>query len=302
VEAQLKWLNALQSIADRLRTLRDRRKTRRCLHDIAVLEKERNRISQQLDPFLLRRFEILLERRQGKAIAPIRGKSCGACGLVLPEQTVIDVQTMEFLISCESCNRFLYWDHEEERKRQAQIAAEAASVTPKQVKKVKTFEPVAIRKVEVAKRVGVQVPAVKKRPPETPKSSEVSAAYQKIAAKTGAPEKTVPPKESVGKRKPAAKKPVVKKPTAKKPVPKKPAVKKSAAKKPVTKKPVVKKSAAKKPILKKPVVKKSAIKKPVPKKPVAKKSGTKKTAVKKSPHRKRAPGISRTPKRSPTRK
>jgi hypothetical protein len=87
------------------------------VEEIESLEQKKKRVQQRVQPALLRRFEILLERRQGKAIVPIRGKSCGACGLVLPVQTVIDVQTREFIITCESCTRFLYWSREEARAR-----------------------------------------------------------------------------------------------------------------------------------------------------------------------------------------
>jgi len=257
VEAQLQWLHALQAIEDRLRALRDGRKTRRCLLDIAALEKERIRLSQQLDPRLLRRFEILLERRQGKAMAPIRGKSCGACGLVLPEQTVVDVQTMEFLISCESCNRFLYWDHEEERKREARIAAEVARAKSEQAQGVKTVEPVGVRRAKAAKRVGARIPVGETRQSEPASPEKPAATKTKPAAKGGVPKETVTAKKPVDKNKPAAKKPVVKKTVAKKAVIKKPSVKKS---------------------------------------------GVKESTVKESPHRKRTPGISRTPKKSSARK
>lgn len=215
MQTQLKWLTTYQALEDRLRVLVSRRRTRRCLEEIESLEKEKNRVRQRIQPALLRRFEILLERRQGKAIIPIRGRSCGACGLVLPAQTVIDVQTTEFVITCESCNRFLYWDREEalaRRKAREELAAKAKAVEP--AKKRRTPKATNVERCPSAKK---RKPVSKKPTPKTTHTTRTKAAAEEQVTmkKKAAAEKKSVKKKTSSKKKTTAKKETSKRTTTK---------------------------------------------------------------------------------------
>lgn len=183
MQTQLKWLTTLQAIEDRLRVLQGRRRTRRCLEEIQSLQKQRSRVKQRIDPALLRRFEILLERRQGKAIVPIRGNSCGACGLVLPAQTVVDVQTREFIITCESCTRFLYWDRGEVKKKR-KAKKEKAVAAKSTTKKKTTRKKATATKRKTASRAG---PSQKPIPARRKPADRSTARAKSKSAKTKTP-------------------------------------------------------------------------------------------------------------------
>ncbi len=229
VQTQLKWLTTLQRIEDRSRALRDRRKTRRCVEELESLQAERERVRTRIDPALLRRFDMLLERRQGKAIVPIRGKSCGACGLILPAQTVIDVQTREFIITCESCSRFLYWDREEARARRKarkekalceQEAAEAAKEEKRRkAKEAAEKKKAARKKTAERKKAAAKKAAPAKKEAATKKKTEAkkkTTAKKTAAKKKSTEKKTTTKKKSTAQKKTAQKKTAQKKTSSKK--------------------------------------------------------------------------------------
>lgn len=58
----------------------------------------------------LMRYEKVLENRNGLAIVPIEGGSCGGCHMNLPSQVVSEAKIREDIITCGSCSRILYID------------------------------------------------------------------------------------------------------------------------------------------------------------------------------------------------
>ena len=65
-------------------------------------------LTPRVEPAMLSQYERILERREGLALAPIRGDACGGCHMNLPPQTINEVQMGVRLVPCEACARILY--------------------------------------------------------------------------------------------------------------------------------------------------------------------------------------------------
>lgn len=76
---------------------------------IEELKGKRGAVIPKVDPGILSQYERILERKEGLALVPvIGGSSCGGCHMILPPQTVNEVQMNTRLVPCESCARILY--------------------------------------------------------------------------------------------------------------------------------------------------------------------------------------------------
>lgn len=76
------------------------------------LRQEREQLRGEVEPSLLRRFYLIMERRQGRAVVPVRDGSCSGCYMHLPPQLANEVQRGASLITCPHCSRVLYWEEE----------------------------------------------------------------------------------------------------------------------------------------------------------------------------------------------
>jgi len=81
---------------------------------IAELERLQEEIKEKLQPDLLRRWNFLLERCNGIAVAPVENGVCQICHLNLPPQKFIELQKDENIMVCPNCHRFIYWPGREE--------------------------------------------------------------------------------------------------------------------------------------------------------------------------------------------
>lgn len=73
----------------------------------AQLEPEAARRRADIAPVVLTRYDSLKARKGGRAIAPIRRGSCGACGVQLPTNTIQKAEQQQEMVPCPSCNRIL---------------------------------------------------------------------------------------------------------------------------------------------------------------------------------------------------
>ena len=76
---------------------------------MAAINVRRDEMKVKLDPQLLRRYERILPKRQGRAVVPALGGKCTGCQMRLPPQLFILVQRGEQLQQCPACQRFLYF-------------------------------------------------------------------------------------------------------------------------------------------------------------------------------------------------
>lgn len=90
-----------QRIEQELATLSDQ---------IAQLEKRREAILPEVPKPALVTYERILGIRDGLAMVPLVNESCGGCHRRLPPQVINQVYLKADLVTCESCNRILYFD------------------------------------------------------------------------------------------------------------------------------------------------------------------------------------------------
>lgn len=70
--------------------------------------RERNEYAAQVPADALRNYEYVRESRQGVAIVPIEGESCGGCHMVLRPQVINEVIKGQEVVLCDSCSRILF--------------------------------------------------------------------------------------------------------------------------------------------------------------------------------------------------
>ena len=92
-----------------------RQETARIEREVAVIEEQMGQLDrqrQQLIPAVplptLSMYERILSLREGLALVPMVGESCGGCHRRLPPQVVNEVFLQASLVTCETCNRILY--------------------------------------------------------------------------------------------------------------------------------------------------------------------------------------------------
>jgi len=77
--------------------------------EIAKINITRQEIAKKVSPSALSRYEKLRKGKGGLAIVPLEGSSCGGCHMNLPPQIVSEVKKGKKFVTCEVCNRILYW-------------------------------------------------------------------------------------------------------------------------------------------------------------------------------------------------
>lgn len=82
--------------------------TRTLQNSIQQLHAQRKGLAPKVDRQILSRYERILEHHEGVALVPVRKQACGGCNMILPHQTINEIQMAERLITCESCARILY--------------------------------------------------------------------------------------------------------------------------------------------------------------------------------------------------
>ena len=75
---------------------------------LAVLEGHRSHIIPEVGRSYLQRYERILENKEGLAMVPVLGNSCGGCFMNVPQQVINEMKMHDKLIFCEMCARILY--------------------------------------------------------------------------------------------------------------------------------------------------------------------------------------------------
>jgi len=92
--------------ADEEKDLAEREKKHK--GSIEQAKKTRDEIINQLPPDIKDQYNLIVSKKQGLALVPIKGENCGACHLLLRPQVINEVQMGERLVTCEACQRILY--------------------------------------------------------------------------------------------------------------------------------------------------------------------------------------------------
>ncbi len=68
-------------------------------------------MKQKIRPDLWRRFERLLDDKQGRAVAKVRKRHCLGCGVGLSDATLSRLRAASTsIVECEHCGRLLIWE------------------------------------------------------------------------------------------------------------------------------------------------------------------------------------------------
>jgi len=76
--------------------------------EVKKYETERLGYSGNVDKDVLSKYERILKARDGLAIVPVVGDSCGGCNMNLPPQVVNEARLKTGLVICGNCSRILY--------------------------------------------------------------------------------------------------------------------------------------------------------------------------------------------------
>ena len=77
---------------------------------LAQLERQRQTLIPDVPRESLALYERVLNIREGLALVPLLNDACGGCHRRMPPQVVNEVYLKATLVTCESCNRILYFD------------------------------------------------------------------------------------------------------------------------------------------------------------------------------------------------
>ncbi len=80
---------------------------------LSALEALQEEVRRKVDPTIIKRYDFLVEKRAGSAIAGVQDGTCQICHLNLPPQKYVELQRDEEIMNCPSCLRFIYWQGNE---------------------------------------------------------------------------------------------------------------------------------------------------------------------------------------------
>jgi predicted nucleic acid-binding Zn-ribbon protein len=78
--------------------------------DIGKILTRKRQVASKLDAGLVRRFEMIFERRDGLAIIAARNYSCTGCHMNIAPQLFNMLQREDRIHTCPNCNRILYYE------------------------------------------------------------------------------------------------------------------------------------------------------------------------------------------------
>lgn len=81
--------------------------------DLQTLEKKRSRLCRSIDDDLLKRYNFLIERKNGLAVSPVINSVCQACFMDIPAQKFNELLRGDMFMTCPHCKRIIYWGDDE---------------------------------------------------------------------------------------------------------------------------------------------------------------------------------------------
>jgi len=84
---------------------------------MAAEVRERDEQQKGIPPDLLSKYRMLLEKRQGVAVAVVSNGVCHGCNMNLRPQLYIELQKQQSLIICPNCSRILFWENGVEKAK-----------------------------------------------------------------------------------------------------------------------------------------------------------------------------------------
>lgn len=79
---------------------------------VSALESQHQEMTPQVDKEIFSRYDRIVKNKEGIAVVPISGSSCGGCFMNVPQQTLNEIKMHDKLVFCEMCARILYLEDE----------------------------------------------------------------------------------------------------------------------------------------------------------------------------------------------
>ncbi|MBF0522398.1 MAG: hypothetical protein HQL24_05000 [Candidatus Omnitrophica bacterium] len=98
-QEEKQYLDRKKEVDDYVRTVEGK---------VAQLKTQRQEIIPHVAQDVLVRYERVLNHKDGIAVVPINGHTCGGCFLGLNPQVINEVKMGEKMVECEVCSRILY--------------------------------------------------------------------------------------------------------------------------------------------------------------------------------------------------
>ena len=76
---------------------------------LSSFDVQRKEIAALIDKTLLAQYERILKAKEGLALVPAVGESCGGCHQIVPPQMVNEVRMKDRIVTCQFCARLLYF-------------------------------------------------------------------------------------------------------------------------------------------------------------------------------------------------
>ena len=77
--------------------------------ELSDIEKDREKLTQGIDPGLLTKYQQIKAMSGGSAVALVNHATCGECHLGIPPQMYNELQRQDTLQFCPNCHRIIYW-------------------------------------------------------------------------------------------------------------------------------------------------------------------------------------------------
>jgi predicted nucleic acid-binding Zn-ribbon protein len=81
---------------------------------IEALKKKEEKLTENLDPEMVFKFERIINNKEGIGIVAIKGNVCMGCHMILPVQFANEVRIGEEYVFCPYCSRILYYEESPE--------------------------------------------------------------------------------------------------------------------------------------------------------------------------------------------
>ena len=77
--------------------------------EVVDFENQRNLVEKEISEPLLEQYRRIASARDGVALVGVTDQSCQACNVRLRPQLFTEVKASQSIVTCESCNRILYY-------------------------------------------------------------------------------------------------------------------------------------------------------------------------------------------------
>jgi predicted nucleic acid-binding Zn-ribbon protein len=81
--------------------------------ELKILNAKRDSFTNAIDQDLLKKYLYLRDRKAGQAISPVLGGVCQICHMNIPPQAFNELIRGDSLMTCNNCNRIIYWAEDE---------------------------------------------------------------------------------------------------------------------------------------------------------------------------------------------